>query len=342
MASHKVRSFLSFAVLALAITAHAQYVQSTLVSDGVVSANTIDPNLMNPWGLAFSPTGPFWIANNGTATSTVYDSNGMPFPMGSPIVVTIPPAGSNPSGLVFNGGSGFPLTKNGMTAPAVFIFASESGRIEGWNPMLDATHAISRISNGFRGSVYKGATIADDKLFVTDFTNGQVVVYNNMWQNIGHFTDTHVPAGYAPFGIQSIGNGIIVVTFALRHGIDDVSGAGHGIVDLFRVDGTMLRRFATGGVLNSPWGVALAPNNFGPASNTLLIGNFGNGQINMFTVNGLSMGPLMDRSGHVIHPFGLWSIKFGNGGQAGATNTLFYTAGPNGEADGVFGSISMP
>jgi len=341
MASLRIRSFICPAVFILAITAHAQYVQKTLVSDGIVPANTVDAHLINPWGLSFSPSGPFWVANNGSATLTVYDAHGTPVPIANPLVVGVPSPG-DATGLVFNGSAGFQITKNGVSKPAIFIFVTEDGRIEGWNPSLDATPAIVRVNNGANGSVYKGATISNDHLFVTDFTNGVVVAYNSSFQKVGQFTDPNVPAGYAPFGIESIAPGVVVVTFALRNGRDDVSGDGHGVVDLFSDTGKLIRRFATGGVLNSPWGIALAPSNFGPASNMLLIGNFGNGRINMFNSSGQSMGPLMDQSGHEIHPFGLWSIRFGNGGLAGPTNTLFYTAGPNGEADGVLGSISLP
>ena len=325
---------------ACAVGAHAQFIQHNLVSDGFVSAHTIDGNLVNPWGMAFSPTGPFWIANNGTWTSTVYNSSGDPFPVGNPLVVFTPPSDTAPTGLVFNGGTGFTITKNGVTKPALFIFASESGRIEGWNPNVDPTNAVI-MSNEGPEAIYKGAALVNNKLYVTNFGEGTVDVYNSLMQEIGHFTDHGLPTGYEPFGIQGVGHNIIAVTFALKSGKDDVSGPGHGFVDLFSEGGTLIRRFASHGVLNSPWGVAVAPSNFGPASNMVLIGNFGDGRINMFTQSGVSMGPLRDTHGNPIHNDGLWALHFGNGGLAGATNTLFFTAGLNDESDGLFGSIGL-
>jgi uncharacterized protein (TIGR03118 family) len=328
--------------LALAVSAHAQYTQTSLVSDGFVAAKTIDANLVNPWGLAFNSTGPFWIANNGTSTSTLYNSSGTPFPVGNPLVVNVLPADSAPTGLVFNGGTGFTVTKSGVTKPALFIFVTEGGQIDGWNPAVDPTEAVVMHDESGEGSVYKGAALMNNKLYVTNFTGGKVDVYNSGMSEIGNFTDANVPTGYAPFGIEPIGHNILAVTFALRSGKDDIGGMGHGLVDLFSEGGTLIRRFTTGGVLNSPWGIAVAPSNFGPASNMLLIGNFGNGRINAFTMSGVSMGPLLDDDNRPIHEFGLWSIRFGNGGLAGNTNQLFFTAGSNHESDGNFGSIQMP
>ncbi len=340
MASSKWKSSLSLLALALALNAHAQYVQHDLVSDGFAPAAHTDTNLKNPWGLAFSSTGPFWIANNGTSTSTVYNSSGTPFPVGNPLVVNVLPVDSAPTGAVFNGGTGFLVSKNGVSKPALFIFVSESGNISGWNPQVDSTHAIVMSSEG-EESIYKGATISGNKLYVTNFGQGEVDVYNSLMQETLHFTDTTLPPGYSPFGIQALGHGIIAVTFALKNGHDDVKGAGHGFVDLFSEGGVLIRRFASHGALNSPWGVAIAPDNFGPASGRVLIGNFGDGRINTYSTSGVFLGPLRDAHNNPIEIYGLWSIKFGNGGLAGATNELFFTAGPNQEADGLFGGLTF-
>jgi len=327
--------------LAIAVSAHAQYTQTNLVSDGFVPAAHIDPNLVNPWGLAFNSTGPFWIADNGPSVSTLYNSTGTPFPVANPLVVNVLPPDSAPTGLVFNGGTGFTVTKNGVTKPALFIFVTEGGQISGWNPQVDPTHAIVASDESDEGAIYKGAALMDNHLYVTNFTGGTVDVYNSQFHEFAHFTDSHVPAGYKPFGIEPIGNHMLAVTFALKSGDDDVAGPGHGIVDLFSEGGFLIRRFATGGALNSPWGIAVAPGSFGPASNKLLIGNFGDGRINVYSQTGVFMGPLRDTNGDPIVNDGLWSIRFGNGGLAGDTHTLFFTAGINGEQDGLFGGISL-
>jgi uncharacterized protein (TIGR03118 family) len=341
MSTSKYRRSTCLLAFVCAVAAHAQYVQKNLVSDGFVSATTVDSHLVNPWGLAFNSTGPSWIANNGTSTSTLYNAAGTPFPVGNPLVVNVLPTDSAPTGLVFNGGTGFTVKKNRATKPALFIFATEGGQIDGWNPGVDPTHAIVMSDESDQGAIYKGAALMNNKLYVTNFSGGTVDVYNSLMQEIGHFTDHSLPTGYAPFGIEPIGHNILAVTFALKSGKDDVSGPGHGFVDLFSEGGALIRRFASRGALNSPWGIAVAPNNFGSASNDLLIGNFGDGRINVYTMSGVFVGPLKDTSGNAIQNDGLWSIRFGNGGLAGPSNTLLFTAGLNHESDGLFGSIAL-
>jgi len=336
------RVSISALTFAIALTAHAQYFVKNLVSDGFTPAVTIDPNLVNPWGVAFGPTGPFWIANNGPSNSTLYNSAGMPFPLGNPLVVSVPPTDSAPTGLVFNGGTGFKITKNGVTGPSVFIFVTEGGQIVGWNPNVDPTNGVVATDESDEGAIYKGAAIVNNKLYVTNFSEGTVDYYDSNFKELGHFTDASLPVGYVPFGIENIGHNLLCVTFALRSGDDDVPGAGHGFVDIFTEGGFLVRHFASRGVLNSPWGIAVAPSNFGPASNMLLIGNFGDGRINAFSMSGQSMGPLLNEKNNVITHHGLWALKFGNGGAAGPTNHLFFTAGSNGERDGLFGRIRMP
>lgn len=341
MASSKLRCSASLLALAFAFAARAQYVQTNLVSDGFVPATTIDANLVNPWGLAFNSTGPFWVADNGTSVSTLYNSVGARFPIGNPLVVSVPPQESLPTGIVFNGGTGFQVKKNGVSKPALFIFVTIKGQIDGWNPQVDPTHAIVMSDESDEHSVYTGAALMNNKLYTANFSPGTVDVYNFLMQETMSFTDKTLPAGYVPFGVEPIGHNLLAVTFALSGGQDEVPGPGNGYVDIFTEGGTLVRRFASRGALNAPWGIAVAPGNFGPASNRLLVGNFGDGIINTYTMTGVFMGPLRDTHNHPIQNDGLWALKFGNGGNAGATNTLFFTAGLNDESDGLFGSIAL-
>lgn len=344
MISSNLRNSVCLVVFASAVAAQAQYVQTNLVSDGFVPARHVDSNLVNPWGLAFSGSGPWWVADNGKAVSTVYDGSGNPFPAVNPLVVNVRPLGTSaPTGLVANTETDpdFTITKSGTTKPSVFIFATEDGRIEGWNPQVDFNNTVVAVTTP--NAVYKGATMLNDRLFVTNFHSGFVEVYNENFDKIDQFKDSSLPAGYAPFGIQNIG-GVLYVTFALQNSEkhDDVAGAGNGYVDKFTSGGVLIARFATRGVLNSPWGIAKAPSGFGPASGDILIGNFGDGKINVFTPQGAFVKAMFDNHGKVIVNPGLWSIKFGNGGNAGSTHSLFFTAGLNHEADGLFGRIDLP
>lgn len=344
-----LRLSLVTAALLLTLGASAQFRQTNLVSDGFVDAAHKDSNLVNPWGVAFSPTGPFWISDNGASVSTLYLADGTPFPESHPLVVNLLPAvQSAPTGVVFNGGSGFAITGNGVTKPSGFIFVTEEGSIEGWSGAVDPTNAVITYSDPNNNSVFKGCALAQervhdqmvDRLYVTNFHTGFVEIFDTSFHMVGKFTDHRVPDGYAPFGIHTI-EGLLVVTFAKQDADkhDDVPGPGHGFVDVFSPRGELIRRFASRGALNSPWGVALAPGNFGRASHRLLIGNFGDGRINMYTINGNFKGPLRDRNHDPIENDGLWEIKFGNGGLAGPKNTLFFTAGLNGESDGLFGKL---
>ena len=324
----------------------AAYVQTNLVSNIQGVAAFTDANLKNPWGISSSPTSPFWISNNGTGTSTLYNGAGQPFPVNNPLVVTIPPSpGSTPTGQVFNGGSGFELAPG---QPARFLFATEAGTIAGWNPAANATNALIEVNNGGTGASYKGLAIGNnasgDFLYAANFGNGKIDVFDSGFAAAslaGSFTDPNLPSGYAPFNIQNL-NGTLYVTYALvGQGGDDVPGAGNGIVDAFDTNGNLIKRVVTGGALNSPWGLALAPAGFGEFGGALLVGNFGDGLINAFNpTTGTPLGTLRDATNNPIANDGLWGLHFGNGGNGGSLNTLYFTAGPNNEADGLFGSIA--
>lgn len=338
---------LAFVIGTFAAPAVAAYVQTNLVSDIPGVAASFDPNLKNPWGIASSATSPFWVSNNGTGTSTLYNSLGQPFPLASPLVVTIPPApGGTPTGQVFNGGSGFLL---GPGQPARFIFATEAGTITGWNPSTSATNAITKVDNSASGAVYKGLAIgtngSGDFLYAANFASGAIDVFNSSFAATtlpGSFADPTLPNGYAPFNVQNLA-GTLYVTYAVQGpGGDDVAGAGNGIVDAFDTNGNLLRRVTTGGVLNSPWGLALAPVGFGEFGGALLVGNFGDGVINAFDPTlGTLLGTLLDGTGSPIVNDGLWGLRFGNGGNGGRLDTLYFTAGLNDEKNGLFGSIAV-
>jgi uncharacterized protein (TIGR03118 family) len=342
-----MRPLLLLAILGLAATASAQkYVQKNLVSDIPNLAVTTDPNLVNAWGIAFTPTSPAWIADNGTGLSTLYSGTGSIIPL----VVTIAPpknaeGPATPTGIVFNGGGGFNVTAHDKTGSSLFIFATEDGTISGWSPTVDGTHSILGPDNHEAGAVYKGLAIGttDDGTFIyaTNFNSGWVEMYNSSFGWVKNFTDTDLPMGYAPFGIRNI-NGKLYVTFALQDEDkeDDVAGPGHGFVDVFDLNGNKLKRLISHGQLNSPWGLALAPAGFGKFSGDLLVGNFGNGHINAFNIEkGSARGHMLRSNGGTLEISGLWALSFGNGGTAGPTTTLLFTAGPDEESHGLFGTI---
>jgi uncharacterized protein (TIGR03118 family) len=341
---------LSLAVLLLALAffsstafAVAGYRQTNLVSDGSVPAAHTDANLVNPWGIAFSSTSYFWVSNNGTGVSTLYNGAGTP----QALIVTIPTPPSTPTGLVYNGGTGFQV---GPNQPARFIFATQDGTISGWNPAANPTNAIREVDNSVSGAGYKGLAIGNngsgDFLYAANFAQGKIDVFDSTYAPVtlaGGFLDPNLSAGYAPFNVQNLG-GMLYVTYALQAtgGQVDDPGAGHGFVDVFDLNGNLLQRLITQGALNSPWGLALAPKNFGVFSNDLLVGNHGDGLINAFDpVNGAFLGTLSDTLGNPIKNDGLWGLIFGNDGMGGKSNILYFTAGPyNNEPRSLFGSLS--
>jgi len=329
--------------------------QTDLVSDQPQVAKHQDPNLVNAWGLAFLPTGPFWVADNARGKLTLYLSNGDGFPTmpSSPLVVTVPtPSGvdgpSTPTGLVANTGPGFVVSGSGGSAPSLFITVTEDGTISGWSLSVDPLNAILKVDRSPQGAVYKGVALASSNgatfLYATDFHNAQVDMFDSSFQFVKSFTDPKLPPNFAPFGIAAIG-GNLVVTFAkqaLPEAHDDQAGPGNGIVDVFNPDGTLSRRLATGGALNSPWGLAVTPDGFPPFGHALLVGNFGDGRINAFDLRtGFPLGRLRDDSCKPIVIDGLWSLSFGNDFLAGEPDILYFTAGPKDESQGLFGKLKV-
>ena len=341
-------------------------------ANGIVhTASFFDVHLVNPWGIAESSGSPFWVSDNGSSRSTLYNTAGMP----QSLVVKIPAPGDplgatgKPTGIAFNvaGGSanqfrisGFNSLGAPVTAPAVFLFVTEDGTILGWNPGVNPAgtpaaefgrHAIIARDNSGSGAIYKGMAVAVDsagtaRLYATNFASGEVEVKGGDFNPASGlpddaFADSRLPKNYAPFNVALI-SGKIFVTYAVKEpgGDDDVSGQGHGIVDTYDLEGNLLARFAQHGQLDSPWGMALAPAGFGELGGKLLIGNFGNGHINAFDpATGEFFGKLRDSHGQAIVIDGLWALQFGNNGNGGKPGTLYFTAGPNEEADGLFGSL---
>jgi uncharacterized protein (TIGR03118 family) len=333
-----------------ALARHAgHYTQRNLVSDVPGKAELFDADLVNAWGLAFGPTTPAWVSDNGTDVSTLYAGAVDNTPVTKvPLTVSIP--GGAPTGMVFNGSNGFVVHSGASSDPASFLFSSETGVISGWSlavppppPSHQAQTAVS-----VPGAVFKGLAIANTatgpQIYATDFHNGKVDVWDANFapvQRTGAFSDPAIPAGFAPFGIQAV-NGDIVVTYAKQDAAahDDVAGRGNGFVDVYDTSGNLLRRFASHGPLNSPWGVALAPQGFGDASGALLIGNFGDGRINAYDpVSAKFLGALRGVHGRRLTIDGLWALQFGNG-VIGTPHTLLFTAGPADESHGLFGELT--
>jgi uncharacterized protein (TIGR03118 family) len=325
------------------------YVQRNLVSDVPGAAEFLDGDLVNAWGLAFGPTTPAWVADNGTDVSTLYSGAVAGMPVAKvPLTVSIP--GGAPTGAVFNGSSGFVVHSGASSGPARFLFSSEAGTITGWNPGVPPPPPSMQAQTAVTvpGAIFKGLAIADTatgpQIYAADFHNAEVDVWDANFAPVrrpGAFTDPALPAGYAPFGIQTV-NGGIVVAYAKQDADaeDEVAGPGKGFVDVYDTSGGLLRRFAARGPLNAPWGIALAPQGFGRASGALLIGNFGDGRINAYDpVSAKFLGALRGEHGRRIAIDGLWALEFGNG-VIGTPQTLLFTAGPDEETHGLFGAVT--
>ena len=335
------------------------YTQHNLLSDVPGLADHTDPNVVNAWGLDSGPTTPWWISDTETGKTTLFN-------VGNDAVqatFTVPGAGGaqgSPTGLVFNGGSGFVVNNGVATSPARFIFSEEDGSIAAFRGAPIVT-VVPNANAPAHGAIYKGLAIdsrtAGTHLYATDFHNGKVDVFDTSFSLVtlsGNFTDPNLPAGFAPFGIQTIGN-TLYVTYALQDADaeDDVAGPGNGFVDAYDLNGNFIQRVASAGELNSPWGLALAPaQGFGRFSGDLLVGNFGDGRIHAFDPTALTsdgefeaVGLLHSERGRPIQIDGLWSLQFGHGttavGANGLTTTLFFTAGPFDEEHGLFGSIAL-
>jgi uncharacterized protein (TIGR03118 family) len=337
------------AMMQPALAAGSAYAVHNLVSDGSVPADHLDANLKNAWGVAFNPTGFVWVSNNATGTSTLYDGAGVP----QTLVVTVPPApgGSaigTPTGIVFSGGTDFVVGNGTTSGPSRFIFSTEDGTISGWAPNVDFAHALVAVNQP--GSSYKGLALAanasGDLLYAANFAGGRIDVFDSTFAPTtvaGRFKDKSLPPGFAPFNIQALG-GLLYVTYAKheKNSGDEKDGRGLGLVDVFDTDGHLLHRLDQFDRLNAPWGLALAPAGFGEFSNALLVGNFGDGTVLAIDPStGRTLGRLKDSTGRPLHIDGLWGLAFGNGVQGQDTNVLYFAAGPNHEAGGVYGSIAL-
>jgi uncharacterized protein (TIGR03118 family) len=346
-----------------------RYVVTNLVSDLPGVAPNTDPVLQNAWGVAFTPAAsPFWIADNATGCSTLYDGQGaiqalqvsIPLPGGSVPATACkhvdpknPPSltPAAPTGMVWNPTTstttGFLVPGTSPPLVASFIWATEDGTISAWTGGLTPPNNAVLAADNSPGAVYKGLVFGINAkgafLFATNFRAGTVDVFDNTYTKVttnGGFADPDIPSGYAPFGIQNI-DGSLFVTYAKQNAAlhDDVAGPGNGFVDVFDTDGNLLQRFASHGPLNSPWGVARASFAFGRFSGEILVGNFGNGKINAFDSDGNFLGTLRDGNGKPLAIDGLWTLTLG-GGRNSSSDTLYFTAGPNGETDGLFGTIT--
>jgi uncharacterized protein (TIGR03118 family) len=347
------------------------YDVTPLVSDLPGAALKQDPVLQNSWGVAFTPAAsPFWIADNNTGCSTLYDGDGtkvalqvsIPLPGNivpptacMPATPQTKPTPAAPTGVVWNPTTN-PTTAflvPGTNLPASFIFVTEDGTISAWTsgltPANNAVLAVdnSQVPNAASGAVYKAAAMSVNVngvfLFVTNFRAGTIEVYDHNYKPAttdGGFVDPNIPVGFAPFGIRNIG-GDLFVTYAKQNAQkhDDLAGVGNGFVDVFDTDGHLLRRFASRGQLNSPWGLERASFAFGPFSGMILIGNFGNGRVNVFDEHGRFVDQLSDGHDRPLAINGLWTLTLG-GGAKSSPDTLYFTAGPNAETDGLFGTIT--
>ena len=308
----------------------AKFTVTNLVSDQPGIAANTDPDLVNAWGLSHAPGGPLWVSDNGTDESTIYDSSG-----NKQFGVSLSPGA--PTGTVFVSGSGWVIAKGAKSGSAIFLFDTESGAIEGWNPSVDQ-NAVVALDNSAKGAVYKGLAMdsATNRLFAANFAKNKVEIYDNTFKQIGSFTDSALPKRFAPFNVAVL-NGKLYVAFAKRelHGIDELHKQGLGYVDVFDTGGNLQKRLIANGRLNAPWGMTIAPRGFGKFSGSLLVGNFGNGRIHAYDANtGDFMGTLQGTDGKPIAIDGLWALD----GTTGSGVT--FTAGPGDESHGLLGTIS--
>jgi uncharacterized protein (TIGR03118 family) len=350
----------------LPVSSGSAFTMTALIADtaGGTAGNT-DQNLVNPWGVVIPPGNrPAWVANNHSETARLYDGDGKAQVNGNPLTVNTPAAANgttfDPTGIVFNShNADFFVTEGTATGSALFIFAGEGGMIGGWSPLVDVNNTIAAYTDP-GGAVYKGLAITlnagNQFLYATDFHNNKVDVFDSTFAKqatsatVFTFKDPAIPAGFAPFGIQALPTGAngqmqLYVTYAKQQAPDNhdnADGAGLGYVDVYDTNGQLLKSLVSGGALNAPWGIALAPSDFGSLSGAVLIGNFGDGKINGYSpTDGGFFGSVNDASGAPIVISGLWGIAFGNDAENQPHNTLFFAAGPNDEANGLYGRIDL-
>jgi uncharacterized protein (TIGR03118 family) len=339
-------SLFALALLASAPAYAGTFTQTNLTSDGAIQANNTDPNLVNPWGVAYSPTGPFWVSDNGTGLATVYNTSGVPLSL----VVTVPSATGTgtgtPTGQVFNSTTGFVITEGANSGPAAFLFDTEDGTISGWNSSVDPTKAVIAVNLNSAGAVFKGlATYTDPKtkatyLLAADLWTGVVDVFDSKFNLVRSFRDTNLEAVYSPHNV-AVFNGKIYVAYAwVNAQRNDVIPHAHwGVVEEVNIKGKVMAQ-SVGGLLNAPWGLAVAPPSFGKFAGDILVGNFGDGRITAFTAKLKPKGQLDSAPKTPISIPGLWALTVGNGGSGGSASDVYFTAGPNDEADGLFGSLA--
>ena len=331
-----------------------QYVVKNLTTNVATAAANADKNLVNPWGLSRSSGGPWWVSDNGTGLSTLYAGTGAVVPL----VVTIPPAqpspGSlgSPTGTIFNGTTEFAVAP-GM--PASFLFATEDGTISGWNPTVNFSSAIIAVNEGTQGASFKGLTAAtvdlpgsanQTLLYVADFTLRKIEVFDGAFKHVRSIEkrindQDDLPPGYGPFNVQNLGGNLYVTYAKLGVGINEQDGPGLGRVHVYSPDGYLLMSLEHGSWFNAPWGVAVAPSDFGPYSHSILVGNFGSGWIAAFDpLTGRFQDFLRDTTGSVITIAGLWGIAPGNDAKAGNATSIYFAAGGADEASGVLGTLT--
>jgi uncharacterized protein (TIGR03118 family) len=333
---------LALGVFSTTSASAGSYLVTNLVTDdqSVNHAPVTDPNLVNPWGISFGSNSPFWISDNRKGVSTLYSVNP---PSIVPLVVTIPGDGTA-TGQVFNTANASAFNKD------LFLFVSEDGTISGWRGSLGTNAEV--LKTGLTDNVYKGVTLVEmgghAYLLSANFRSGSIDVMKGDTSApdlTGKFTDPNLAANYAPFNIQKLGN-TLYVTYALQDSAkhDDMAGAGHGFVSAFDLNGNFLGRVGSMGTLNSPWGLAIAPASFGSIAGDLLVGNFGDGRINVFDLSSSSfVGQLTGPDGKPIEIKGLWALTPGNDHGAGSSDSIYFTAGPMEESHGLFGVVqSVP
>ncbi|MDP1608786.1 MAG: TIGR03118 family protein [Chlamydiales bacterium] len=314
----------------------SSYNVNPLVSNQPFLAPNTDPNLVNAWGLFFAPNGNFWVADNGSSLSTLYQPNGTIVPFVINVMI-------NPTGAARNPGPNFLVGTMPHMHPASFVFASESGKILGFNSTVDPLNAVVAADASSSGAVYKGLDFVKHRcgaqsLWVADFHNAVIDIYGGSFNYVKSIRDYWIPDGFAPFNIRFLNNWVYVAYAKqlppANH--DDDPGVGNGYVDVFSPCGSLIKRLISGGNLNSPWGLAIAPNTFGDFSGALLVGNFGDGFINAYdSQTGVFLGELTDPSGNPIQIDGLWALVFDSNG------TLYFSSGPNGETNGLVGTITL-
>jgi uncharacterized protein (TIGR03118 family) len=344
-------------VAAIAIGATPGQAQTTTITETKLVSNlygkapTQDTNLQNPWGIANVPGGAFWVSDNNSGLSTLYNGAGGVVPLVVTVAWAAGQTAGSPTGIIWNPTSGFTFSEASTTVPALFIFDSEDGTISAWAPIPGSPAPTSTtivVDNSRYGAVYKGLAFGTNAagtfIFATNFHAGTVEAYNKnfaLTTLTGSFADPQIPAGYAPFGIQNI-DGDLFVTYAKQNAAkhDEIFGYGYGYVDVFSTEGVLLSRFAAGGPLDAPWAVVRAPYSFGKFAGQILIGNFGNGWINAYPVGGgTSTGPLTNSSNAPIAIAGLWALVTGSGSESNP-DELYFTAGPQHEKNGLYGSLT--